>query len=529
MIIEPEHQHAVCYVDGSRLDEDASFYDTRRVIFSGRLRSGKDHVAGQMGLPVFGFADPIYLLTEAWIGSQDKSRPGVRRAMQRIGAWGRGLVSNEYPLTAERRRFCEWAQVHGPNITGVGTGHDWANFGTDWQEGFEEFPPYNKGEFWIHLLKKRTADKEELAITNGRFPNEIKAFARTEKPKGVHIHVMCSEKTRKSRVIASGEEWDPYAENDTTEQMAAQLDEYVYAGTETARQEVARRHGLEDIVGPGNRNLVVVWNDPQREPAFPPSGLGLTTSTVFDYYLLGYSPLLTRQMKMTEKTWAERVFGPFEDKVEDVHIGEEVNTYETTGQYTNFHYPPSGGFDASPMRLRELKMNPPKNTQVVEPGEEIEKPKVVSCLSLFGHTVILLLREVEEPSYLLSIRRLVEDQDKAVDDCTLRVYIEPVWFDVAAKVEAGGDENPVLAFVEGAEIKDWLAKREHSGFGLRGPVAEKVYVPTEPFDWASELSEVSQEQRERYEKMLTKHHREWQGRFIEGAEEPTGLDGLTDN
>ena len=287
MKIPPEHDHGVEYLDGSLLEEGA-IINSRRLIFSGRMRAGKDYVAEQLGLPIYGFADPIYLLTEAWVGSQDKTLSGVRRAMQKIGAWGRGIVSEAYPLTRERHRFCEWAQVHGPTITGMGTGRRWAQFGQDWDPALEEMGHY-PGHFWIELLQDRVRGADEYGITNGRFPNEIWAFSGGDKG---HIHVMCSEETRRARTNEAGEAWDPDAENDTTEQMAAQLDEYVYAGGEEAREAVMKKYGLGNIVGPDSPPLTVVWNDPRQEPDFPESGMKLDSNDILDLIGLAQSPLI---------------------------------------------------------------------------------------------------------------------------------------------------------------------------------------------------------------------------------------------
>ena len=54
---------------------------------------------------ILGFADPIYALSRAYLGTEDKSVPGVRKFMQDVGQWGRGVVSDEYPLSVTRALF----------------------------------------------------------------------------------------------------------------------------------------------------------------------------------------------------------------------------------------------------------------------------------------------------------------------------------------------------------------------------------------------------------------------------------------
>jgi hypothetical protein len=68
---------------------------------------GKDYVLKKLGYSIYGFADPMYVVAEHFLGTSDKSEPGVRRFLQTMGQWGRGVVSEQYPLTLERAKFTQ--------------------------------------------------------------------------------------------------------------------------------------------------------------------------------------------------------------------------------------------------------------------------------------------------------------------------------------------------------------------------------------------------------------------------------------
>jgi len=59
---------------------------SKRIALSGRKLAGKNFIAEQAGYSIFGFADPMYALAEYYLGSSDKSLPGVRHFLRMVGA-----------------------------------------------------------------------------------------------------------------------------------------------------------------------------------------------------------------------------------------------------------------------------------------------------------------------------------------------------------------------------------------------------------------------------------------------------------
>src|SRR4051812_18700276 len=100
----------------------------KRLALSGQLKSGKDYVANQCGYTVVGFADPIYALVKVLLGTSDKNIPGVRRMLQLVGQWGRGIVSEEYPLTLERASTTKWIKYTGAVAMPPGTRYEGVNW-----------------------------------------------------------------------------------------------------------------------------------------------------------------------------------------------------------------------------------------------------------------------------------------------------------------------------------------------------------------------------------------------------------------
>jgi len=178
----------------------------RRLVLTGKARSGKDWVANRLGYNIVGFADPIYPLCEHLFGTSDKSDYVIRGMMQYIGGVGRGIRDgSRYQLSIDRAMLEEWCRENGSSITGFGTTSTWLRFGRD-------------PEFWLKILLDRLPFVElPVAVTNARFPNELKALVHVG---FVHYHAMCSPRTLKHRGGLEG----PVARDDT-EQMALQFDE----------------------------------------------------------------------------------------------------------------------------------------------------------------------------------------------------------------------------------------------------------------------------------------------------------------
>lgn len=180
-----------------------------KVAFSGLLKAGKDWVAQQAGFPIYGFADPMYLLSEHYIGTGDKSVPGVRRFLQDIGAWGRNYISEQHPLTVERMRIIrEIRQYVGRLACPQYPMIDWRDFGYD-------------ETFWIKTLQVRIHGlKGRAAVVNYRFDNERQMLS----DEGFESYlVLCSEQTRKERIEQSGEIYDSSTLDNITEKYSQRL------------------------------------------------------------------------------------------------------------------------------------------------------------------------------------------------------------------------------------------------------------------------------------------------------------------
>jgi len=167
-----------------------------------------------------------------------------------IGAWGRGEISKEFPLTPERTRMKNEIKAYGHHMTrGMGKSSDWASFGED-------------NEFWIDILLSRMKDKSgKIAVPNARFPNEVNRLCTG---RGFdHFHVMCSHKTRRKRHEEEGEEMDDGIP--PTERFAAELD--VMAGLDNGVTEITM---ADDLIGTLYSSIEkttnVIWNDRRRPP-----------------------------------------------------------------------------------------------------------------------------------------------------------------------------------------------------------------------------------------------------------------------
>lgn len=184
-----------------------------KIAFSGRLRAGKDTMARLAGLSIVGFADPMYEICRHYFGSADKGVPGMRTFMQYIGQVGWGCVNEKYPVDVQRILWLEKMRREGPEIFHGNPLFD----GVDWNR-------YGKSEsFWVEVLLRRPDVQDHtyaatgIGIVNARFDHEFEPLMRDGFQ---HFHVMCTEKTRRSRI----EHYDLAADNDTSEQMAIRLD-----------------------------------------------------------------------------------------------------------------------------------------------------------------------------------------------------------------------------------------------------------------------------------------------------------------
>lgn len=201
-----------------------------RIFFTGRIGVGKDFLASAIGATVFGFADPLYALAARLFGvpvsadAVSKSTPGIRESLQRIGHFGRGTVSPQYPLSLERALLVEHLRKLGPEVD---TSVDWESFGQN-------------ENIWFDACVRRVQEAQPAlaVVTNVRFENEFKGLTAAGY---VGYHVMASDATLAQR---RGAGFSPAAANDLSEQLAIKLDKSALLAART----------------PGKR-VRVVWSD----------------------------------------------------------------------------------------------------------------------------------------------------------------------------------------------------------------------------------------------------------------------------
>lgn len=195
-----------------------------RIFFTGRMKVGKDHCATAAGARAFGLAEPLYALLKVFFGTDNKDAYGAREFLQKLGQWGRGLVTADYPVTAERAALT--ALIRGAKSLPPELCVEWAKFGFD-------------ADIWINALLKRSEPviakepDQRYAVTNVRFDNELKAL----KGSGwEHWHVMCSDETRNARLRQSGLDPSGNAQRDASEQVARAFDASVVKNIKTKQR-----------------------------------------------------------------------------------------------------------------------------------------------------------------------------------------------------------------------------------------------------------------------------------------------------
>ena len=183
---------------------------------TGCMFSGKDHVIKQMGLPNISMSDPIHAVVKHLYGSTNKSRSGIRAAMQVVGRWGRGDI---LPYNLEGAAQLKEIRGLSPEFDdGRWSFVNWYNFGNP--------------NFWIHIVEDRIERQLEqpsnllpnlraCIISSIRWPNEL-AWAKQRG--AIHVHVTCHEETLWKR-RAEAQYWAPQSElSDPSEAMAHQID-----------------------------------------------------------------------------------------------------------------------------------------------------------------------------------------------------------------------------------------------------------------------------------------------------------------
>lgn len=197
----------------------------KRILFTGHPLTGKSWLAAQIKARVFEFSDPIYALAAAAFGKIEDMKL-LAGFLQEITAWGEGIITPAYPLTAARAMFCD--SIHeagedGDNLMGVPV----STFGTP--------------GFWAASLLARVAhfqesDSTTVAVTDIQTPEQYKALRDAGfRP----YHVACHNNTRAKRGAAV---------NDFS-RVAAMIE-----------QDITRKLSKE----PSGTKLWCVWNDTEN-------------------------------------------------------------------------------------------------------------------------------------------------------------------------------------------------------------------------------------------------------------------------
>ena len=187
------------------VDKEAFRKRYPRAGFIGQFATGKDTTAELLGYPwIVKFASPLYALARQLFPSFEKGSPGGRKLLQTLGAWGRGIVSEEYPLTVERGLALDWVleQVRRRFLLS-----GWSAYGTS-------------SDFWRDIaLDSMEGISVETAVTDARFTNEVEGlWKRFQAPTFL---VVCHPDTLAARRRGLG--YAARDANDSSEQLANSL------------------------------------------------------------------------------------------------------------------------------------------------------------------------------------------------------------------------------------------------------------------------------------------------------------------
>lgn len=221
------------------------FVGPQKLFFTGRLKSGKDHAAACLDATILGFADPIYAIAAYYFGVEvsstvGKDTPGVRAFLQTVGQWGRGITSEQYPLTVPRALFIDRVRTDGSKGSFGFPEVAWDTYG-------------HNGDIWLDACIARantfleSHPKNLVAITNCRFNNEFKKLTEEGFQ---HWHVMVSPATWAKRLAASQLTMESPAVKDTSEQLASSLDSNVIKQLSAAKNGAKLRCLWNDDVAP---------------------------------------------------------------------------------------------------------------------------------------------------------------------------------------------------------------------------------------------------------------------------------------
>jgi hypothetical protein len=235
----------------------------KKYCFTGKLRVGKDYAAETCEGSILGFADPFYTIVETLHGKQENKDkvPGLRELYQKIGQWGRGVVNDKYPLTAERAAFTLMMRIHGHQLTNHPV--QWESYGRNediWVHSLLAMSQRLAGEHTLNDMDFDADGKSVLPVvdpaqypvqfvTNVRFQNELTTLGQSGFE---HFHVLCSDATYTERLRSVGIALEDPRLNDLSEQFARNLDVEV--------ANIIRTHET-------GTKIKVIWNDHRPIPS----------------------------------------------------------------------------------------------------------------------------------------------------------------------------------------------------------------------------------------------------------------------
>lgn len=241
------------------------------VFLTGRMRSGKSYLAKHLpGRETVKLSAPMWAVAKHFFGdSLSKSDSDVRDLMQEIGRVGRGDFGTTCPRTASRAAFIQSVRSCGEQITQrLREEGEWFQnrheyFDIDWSR-FGQTP-----EFWLEILVQRLEARriasdlgdydKTPAIPDVRYPNT----AQRLNGRGLqHVHVLCSEETRKAR---TGLHEFP---GDSTEELGIQLDRLARkptSVTDIGGEVVTFKERCPELARRVASGANVVWSDPGEE------------------------------------------------------------------------------------------------------------------------------------------------------------------------------------------------------------------------------------------------------------------------
>lgn len=256
--------------------------DARWTGFLGPAGVGKDYLARNLcgSAQVVKVAAPLYELAELLTGYPvDKSEPGARSLLQRLGAWGRGDVNADHPWSAER-------------AVAVYTIRE--------QLGLAEFgecSDYWAGRFDQHLRELERISGSDFVCTDIRFMEEVAVWRK----RGPVYAVLASRATLAARRAALG--YDSGSMSDASERLANAAMDGVDDGT---LGRWARTNALSGVI----------WND----DAEPPENLNSVTAWGLEAHWYRRAVVLNPEWVAAESTCVGTTLGP--EQYDVVKVGD---------------------------------------------------------------------------------------------------------------------------------------------------------------------------------------------------------------